>query len=137
VGTWANTSKTVVLQLRSNGTVVVHDYSITDEVVELYWRTNRGLSGGGFYDRRNPEALQTNYTGNGTYTIDKDNINIKLSLQNQFGTAKNISLVTKFTLNNQKNFLRLSNGFARKFIYNKDTRDQIDTSEFVSSFYRE
>jgi hypothetical protein len=137
VGTWANNTKTIVLQLRSNGTVVVHDYIITDQIVEVYWRTNRGITGGGFYDRRNPEDLQTSYTGTGTYTINRDNIDIKLSLKNQFQTTKNVNLATRFTLNNQNAFLRLNNGFARKYVYNKDTRAQIDSSEFVSSFYRQ
>jgi hypothetical protein len=137
VGTWANNSRTVVLQMRSDGTVVVHDYVITDEIVEVYWRTNRGITGGGFYDRRNPEALQTSYTGTGTYTVNRDNIDIKLSLRNQHETTKAVNLTTKFTLNSQNDFLRLNNGFPRKYIYNKDTRAQIDSSEFVSSFSRQ
>jgi hypothetical protein len=104
--------------------------------VEVYWRTNRNITGGGFYDTRNPISTQTNYTGSGSYTINKDSLDIKLSLVNESGNTKDVSLTAKFQFDGPKSSFRLGNGLARKYIYREDTRVQIDAKEYVSTFYR-
>jgi multidrug efflux pump subunit AcrA (membrane-fusion protein) len=137
VGTWANNNKNIILQLKANGTITVHEYSITDQTVDVKFEANRGVTGGGYYKRINPADVQSSYKGTGTYTIKKDVIDIKLSLKNEFGTTKDVSLSSKFSLDANKTNLRLEHGFARKFIYNRENRKEIDTNEFVSGFLRQ
>jgi hypothetical protein len=138
VGVWATNNKAIVFRFRSNNTVEVLNYTIIDEVVEVYWRTNRGVTGGGFYDTRNPEDFESDYTGTGTYEVNKDSVTIKLNIRNPIGTVKDkLSLTTKFNINAQRDLLRLNNGFARKFIINKQTREIFDQKDFVTTFYRQ
>jgi type II secretory pathway pseudopilin PulG len=136
VGTWANNNKNIILQVKANGTITIHEYSITDQTVDVKFEANRGLTGGGYYKRINPADVQSSYKGTGTYTITKDVIDIKLSLKNEFGTTKDVSLSGKFSLDANKTNLRLEHGFAGKFIYNRENSKVIDTSEFVSDFFR-
>jgi flagellar biosynthesis GTPase FlhF len=136
VGTWANNNKNIILQLKANGTITVHEYLITDQTVDVKFEANRGMTGGGYYKRINPADVQSSYKGTGTYTIKKDVIDVKLSLKNEFGTTKDVSLSTKFSLDDKKTNMRLEHGFARKFIYNRENRKEIDTNEFVSGFFR-
>jgi hypothetical protein len=137
VGVWATNNKSIVFRFRGNGTIDVLNYKIVDEVVEVYWRTNRGLSAGGFYDTRNPEDYESEYTGTGSYAVTRDSVTLKLNIENHLGTTKNLTLTTRFSFNNQKDFLKLSNGLGRKFLINRDTRDIFDTKDFVTSFYRQ
>jgi hypothetical protein len=136
-GTWTNNGETVVMVFNPDGTITVNTYVITDEYVEVYWRTNRNITGGGFYDTRNPVSTQTNYTGSGTYTVDRDTLNIKLSLTNDSGGSKDINLTARYQFDGPKASFRLGNGLARKYIYREDTRAQIDTKEYVSTFFRQ
>ena len=137
VGVWANSNQTIVVRFRPNGNIEVLNYDIIDELVEVYWRTNRALSEGGFYDTRNPEATESKYTGTGTYTVNKDSVSFVLDLENQRGMTKNINHSSKFTMNNQKNSFRLASGLARKFIINRETRKVHSTKEYVTSFTRQ
>jgi flagellar biosynthesis GTPase FlhF len=137
VGIWATNNQAIVFRFRGDGNIDVLNYTLVDEVVEVYWRTNRGITGGGFYDTRNPEAYESVYTGTGSYTVTRDSVTIKLNINNHQGTTKNLTLTTRFSFNNQKDFLRLNNGLGRKFIINRDTRDIFDTKDFVTSFYRQ
>jgi len=136
-GVWTNDSKTIVFRLRDNLNVEVLHYDIVDESVEVYWRTNRALTGGGFYDTRNPETFQSIYTGTGTFKTDKGNITFELNLKNHLGTTKNVTHTTKYTLSKEGDSLRFTGGLARKFIINKETRKQHDTKDFVTSFIRQ
>jgi hypothetical protein len=120
-----------------DGSIIVKTYVITDEYVEVYWRTNRNITGGGFYDTRNPVATQTTYTGSGSYTVNRETLDIKLSLANDSGATKEISLSARFQFDGPKSSFRLGNGLARKYIYREDTRAQIDAKEYVSTFYRQ
>jgi hypothetical protein len=137
VGVWATSNKAIVFRFRSNNTIEVLNYTIVDEVVEVYWRTNRGVTGGGFYDTRNPEDYESDYSGTGSYTVTKDSVSIKLNIRNPSGTVKDLTLNTKFNFNDKRDLLRLNNGFARKFIINKDTRAIFDQKDFVTTFYRQ
>ncbi|MDR1586389.1 MAG: hypothetical protein LBS57_02900 [Treponema sp.] len=137
VGVWATNNQAIVFRFRGDGSIDVLNYKLVDEVVEVYWRTNRGITGGGFYDTRNPEAYESVYTGTGTYAVTRDSVTFKLNIKNQQGAAKNLSLTTKFSFNNQRDFLKLVNGLGRKFIINRDTREIFDTKDFVTSFYRQ
>ena len=137
VGTWANNNQTIVFRLRSNGNVEVLNYTLTDEVVEVYWRTNRALTGGGFYDTRNPEAFESTYTGTGTYTVNRDTVTFQLNMRNHLGTTKRVDHSTRFTINSERDTLRFNSGMARKFIINKETRALFNTRYFVTSFTRQ
>ena len=137
VGVWANANQTIVFRCRNNGDVEVINYTLTDEVVEVYWRTNRALTGGGFYDIRNPEDFESTYTGTGTYTTTKDSVTFKLNMKNHLGTDKAVTHTTKYTINAQKDTLEFANGLPRKYIINKDTRATHDTKDFVKSFIRQ
>ncbi|MDR0876490.1 MAG: hypothetical protein LBN21_00440 [Treponema sp.] len=139
VGTWINDNKTIVFQLRTNGTVVVHEYTITDTTVDVKFETNRGMTGGGFYRRSNAVDIQSTYTGTGTYTVNKDTVSIKLSLKNPSGATKDVSLTTKFSFTDaqKRNSLKLANGFARKYIYDREGRIKLDPEQFVTSFTRQ
>jgi hypothetical protein len=137
VGVWATSNKAIIFRFRGNGTIEVLNYRLIDEVVEVYWRTNRGVTGGGFYDTRNPEDFESDYTGTGTYAVTRDSVTFTLNIRNQLGTTKNLSLNTKFSFNDPKDFLKLAKGLGRKFIINRDTREIFDTKDFVTSFYRQ
>jgi hypothetical protein len=137
VGVWATNNQTIVFRFRGDGNIDILNYRIVDEVVEVYWRTNRGITGGGFYDTRNPEDFESVYTGTGTYTVTRDSVTFKLNIKNQIGTTKNLSLTTKFSFNKERDFLKLANGLGRKFIINRDTREIFDTKDCVTSFYRQ
>jgi multidrug efflux pump subunit AcrA (membrane-fusion protein) len=137
VGTWSNSGETVVMVFNPDGSIRVNTYVITDEYVEVYWRTNRNITGGGFYDTRNPVATQSNYIGSGSYTINRDTLSITLSLTNDSGSTKEVTLTAKLQFDGPKSSFRLGNGLARKYIYREDTRAQIDAKEYVSVFYRQ
>jgi hypothetical protein len=137
VGVWANANQAIVFRFRANGNVEVLNYTLVDEMVEKYWRTNRALTGGGFYDTRNPEDFESTYTGAGTYTVTKDTVSIKLNMKNHLGTPKTFNHATKFTMNDQKNSLRLTSGLPRKFIINKNSRELVDTKDFVTTFTKQ
>jgi hypothetical protein len=137
VGVWATNNQSIVFRFKGDGSLDVLNYRLVDEVVEVYWRTNRGITGGGFYDTRNPEDFESVYTGTGDYTVTRDSVTFKLNIKNPLGTTKNLSLTTKFSFNNQRDFLKLANGLGRKFIINRDTREIFDTKDFVTSFYRQ
>jgi hypothetical protein len=136
-GTWVNSNETIVMDFHRDGTVAVTKYQLIDEYVEVYWRQNRNVTGGGFYDTRNPVDYESVYTGTGTYTVDRNNIEIKLSLTNDKGEGKAVSCAGTFNfLDAQQTNFRMSKGLARKFIIREDNRTQIDTKEFVFQFYR-
>ena len=137
VGVWANANQAIVFRFRANGTVEVINYTLVDEMVEVYWRANREISGGGFYDTRNPEPFESTYTGTGTYKVTKDSVTFKLDMKNHLGTTKTINHTTKFTMNDQKNSLRLTNGLPRKFIINKNSRELVNTKDFTTTFTRQ
>ncbi|MDR1319707.1 MAG: hypothetical protein LBJ90_08780 [Treponema sp.] len=137
VGVWATNNNAIIFRFLGTGNIEVLNYRLVDEVVEVYWRTNRGITGGGFYDTRNPEAFESDYTGTGTYTVTRDTVVFRLNIKNQQGTTKNLTLTTRFSFNGQRDFLKLANGLGRKFIINRDTRDIFDTKDFVTSFYRQ
>jgi hypothetical protein len=137
VGVWANGNQSIVFRCRNNGDVEVLNYTLVDEIVEVYWRTNRGVTGGGFYDTKNPEPFESTYTGTGTYTVNKDSITFKLNMKNHLGTTKTVSHTTRFSMNNEKDTIRFTSGLARKYIINRDTRELFDTKDFVNSFIRQ
>ena len=137
VGVWANNTQTVVFRCRPNGDVEVLNYVCTDEAVEVYWRTNRALTGGGFYDTRNPEIFESTYTGTGTYTVNRDSVSFRLNMRNHLGTTKTVNHTTRFTMNNEKDTVRLTSGLARRFIINKETREVFNTKDYVNSFTRQ
>jgi hypothetical protein len=136
-GTWVNNNETIVMDFKSDGTINVTKYQLIDEYVEVYWRQNRNVTGGGFYDTRNPVDHESVFTGAGTYTVNRNNIEIKLSLKNDSGDSKEISCAGTFNfLDPQQTNFRMSKGLARKFIIREDTRTQVDTKEFAFQFYR-
>ena len=137
VGTWASNNEAIVIRFRPNGNIEVLNYDLVDELVEVYWRTNKALTGGGFYDTRNPEDVESVYKGSGTYTVNKDTVIFKLDLKNPKGMTKSITHTSKFTMSNQKDSFRLASGLARKFLINRDTHEVHSTKDYVTTFIRQ
>jgi hypothetical protein len=146
VGVWANANGTIVLQFRADGTISVRNFAVTDQYVEVYFRPNRALSGGGFNDVRNPKDYDSVYTGNGTYRINNDTLEIQLSLRNSDGVTKEIKHSTPFQFMENQTQVRLTRGIARKYIIDQATRkpasesnynQKPDRSDFVTQFFRQ
>jgi hypothetical protein len=146
VGTWANANGAIVLQFRADGTVTARNFAVTDEYVEIYFRPNRALAGGGFNDVRNPKDYEAVYRGNGRYTISRDTLDIQLSLSNSDGVTKDIRHSTAFQFQENQTQVRLNRGIARKYIIDQATRrpasesnynQKPDRSDFVTQFYRQ
>jgi multidrug efflux pump subunit AcrA (membrane-fusion protein) len=146
VGTWANNNGTIVLRFNANGTVNVLNFEVTDQYVQIYFRTNRALTGGGFNDVRNPKDYNATYTGSGSYTINKDSVALTLALKNTDGVSKDIKHNTVFQFESNLTQVRLTRGIARKYIIDEATKkpasasgyvQKSDQSEFVTQFYRQ
>jgi hypothetical protein len=130
VGTWVNSNKTIVLQLRPDGTVAVQNYLQIDENVNIRWVSNRGESGGGHNQLSDRVDVETNYSGAGTYTIDKNTLTLKLNLRNTDGKEKEISHSTVYNLSNNNGAIKLNRGLGRKFVYNRQNGQQVDVNGF-------
>ncbi|MCL2880949.1 MAG: hypothetical protein FWF29_11955 [Treponema sp.] len=137
IGTWANSTKTVIIRFRPDGNIDILHFLIVDEYVEVYWRTNWGIAGGGFNDTRNPVPVELVYTGKGIYTVNKDTVTFKLNLSNQKGDKKNISHTTKFIMRGQKDSFKLVKGLARRYIINRDNNEVYNTKDYVTEFFRQ
>jgi hypothetical protein len=133
VGTWANNNKTIVLQLRSDGTIAVQNYLQIDENVNIRWVSNRNESGGGHNQISDRASVETEYSGTGTYTIDKNTLTLKLNLKNGDGKEKEISHSTAYTLSNSNGAIKLTRGLGRKFVYNRQNGQQVDGNGFAIS----
>jgi hypothetical protein len=147
-GIWATSNGAIVLQFMANGTVTVHNFTVTDQYVNVYWRTNRALSAGGFYDVRNPKDYEARYTGSGTYKLSGDNTNleISLSLKNSDGVTKEIKHSTLFQFESNQTQVRLVKGIARKYVIDEATKkpasqsgyvQKSDQADFVTQLYRQ
>jgi hypothetical protein len=133
VGTWVNNNKTIVLQLRSDGTVVVQNYLQIDENVNIRWVSNRGESGGGHNQISDRVDVEMDYSGTGTYTINNNTLVLKMTLKGSDGKEKEISHSTAYTLGSGSNAIKLTRGLGRKFIYNRQNGQQVDTNGFAVS----
>jgi hypothetical protein len=131
VGTWANNNKTIVLQLRPDGTITVQNYLQIDENVNIRWVGNRNESGGGHNQISDRAGVETEYSGTGTYTISKNTLTLKLNLRNGDGKEKEISHSTAYTLGNNNGAVKLTRGLGRKFVYNRQNGQQVDGNGFV------
>jgi multidrug efflux pump subunit AcrA (membrane-fusion protein) len=131
VGTWTNNNKTIVLQLRPNGTVTVQNYLQIDQNVNIRWISNRGESGGGHNQISDRADIETNYSGTGTYTINKNTLTLKLNLKNDDGKEKEISHSTAYTLGSNNSAIKLTRGLGRKFVYNRQNGQQVDGNGFA------
>jgi hypothetical protein len=130
VGTWTNNNKTIVLQLRPDGTIIVQNYLQSDENVNIRWVSNRGESGGGHNQISDRAGIETSYSGNGTYTIDKNTLTFTLNLKNSDGKEKDIRHSTTYTLSSNNSAIKLSRGLGRKFLYNRQNGQQVDNNGF-------
>jgi hypothetical protein len=146
VGVWSNANGTIVLQFNSNGTITVRNFAVTDQYVEVYFRANRALAGGGFNDIRNPRDYESVYTGDGTFKVNGETLEIQLSLRNSDGVTKEIRHTTTFQFQENQTQVRLARGIARKYILDQATRrpasesnynQKPDRSDFVTQFYRQ
>jgi hypothetical protein len=148
VGIWATSNGAIVLQFMANGTVTAHNFTVTDQYVNVYWRTNRALSSGGFYDIRNPKDYEAHYTGSGTYKLSNDNTNIEisLSLKNPDGVVKEIKHSTAFLFESNQTQVRLTKGIARRYLVDEATKkpasqagyvQKSDQADFVTQLYRQ
>jgi hypothetical protein len=148
VGTWATSNGAIVLQFRANGTVSALNFTVLDQYVNIYWRANRALAAGGFYDIRNPKDYEAHYTGNGTYRVTNNNTNIEvsLSLRNSDGVNKEIAHNTAFQFEANQTQVRLVKGLARKYIVDEATKlpasqkgyvQRSDQADFATQLYRQ
>ncbi|MDR1898912.1 MAG: hypothetical protein LBQ55_02785, partial [Treponema sp.] len=78
-------------------------------------------------------SIETDYSGTGTYTVDKNTLVLKLNLKNGDGREKEIGHSTAYTLGNNNNTVKLTRGLGRKFVYNRQNGQQVDGNGFVIS----
>ena len=133
VGTWVNNNKTIVLQLRPDGTIITQTYLQIDENVNIRWISNRGEPGGGHNQISDRAGVETSYSGTGTYTVDKNTLTLNLNLKNSDGKEKKISHSTAYTLSNNNSAIKLTRGLGRKFLYNRQNGQQVDGNGFPVS----
>jgi hypothetical protein len=116
---------------------VVNNFTVTDELVDVHWISNRNITGGGFWDTKNPTQTQTVCNGRGTYSITNNTVDIKISLTDSTGNTKEISAAGRYQFDNPKLFLKLTKGFPRRYIINRETKKQLDVKDYVTEFYRQ